>query len=60
MGEAELAEYKLPKGTVAQIDATGKITVVSKPTSKELEERNILQRKIDLLVYYQYYLLLLC
>ena len=39
LGEAELANYKLPKGTVAQIDGDGKITVVSKPTSKELEER---------------------
>ena len=37
--EAELESYKLPKGTVAQIDSDGKITVVSKPTSKELEER---------------------
>ena len=39
LGEKELEAYKLPKGTVAQIDGTGKITVVSKPTSKELEER---------------------
>ena len=39
LGEKELEQYKLPKGTVAQIDGTGKITVVSKPTSKELEER---------------------
>jgi hypothetical protein len=39
LGDAELANYKLPKGTVAQIDSAGKITVVSKPTSKELEER---------------------
>ena len=37
--EGELSAYKLPKGTVAQIDGSGKITVVSKPTSKELEER---------------------
>ena len=37
--DVELEQYKLPKGTVAQIDGTGKITVVSKPTSKELEER---------------------
>ena len=39
LGEKELEAYKLPKGTVAQVDGTGKITVVSKPTSKELEER---------------------
>ena len=39
LGEKELEKYKLPKGTVAQIDDTGKITVVSKTTSKELEER---------------------
>ena len=39
LGEKELEAYKLPKGTVAQIDGTGKITIVSKPTSKELEER---------------------
>lgn len=39
LSENELSSYKLPKGTVAQIDGTGKITVVSKPTSKELEER---------------------
>ena len=39
LGEKELEAYRLPKGTVAQIDGTGKITVVSKPTSKELEER---------------------
>jgi hypothetical protein len=39
LGEKELTAYNLPKGTVAQIDGTGKITVVSKPTSKELEER---------------------
>ena len=49
LGEAELAEYKLPKGTVAQIDATGKITVVSKPTSKELEERRGFQSTRKLL-----------
>ena len=39
LGESELKDYKLPKGTVAQIDGAGKITVVSKPSSKELEER---------------------
>ena len=39
LGEQELKAYNLPKGTVAQVDGTGKITVVSKPTSKELEER---------------------
>ena len=39
LGEEELSAYKLPKGTVAQVDGTGKITVVSKPSSKELEER---------------------
>ena len=39
LGEKELEAYRLPKGTVAQIDGTGKITVVSNPTSKELEER---------------------
>ena len=39
LGESELEKYKLPKGTVAQIDGDGKITVVSKPSSKELEER---------------------
>jgi len=39
LGPAELKAYKLPEGTVAQIDATGKITVVSKPTSEELKER---------------------
>ena len=36
---AELKAKRLPVGTVAQIDGDGKITVVSKPTSKELEER---------------------
>ena len=39
LSESELEKYKLPKGTVAQIAGDGKITVVSKPTSKELEER---------------------
>jgi hypothetical protein len=39
LSDSELESYKLPKGTVAQIDGDGKITVVSKPSSKELEER---------------------
>ena len=49
LGEKELEAYKLPKGTVAQIDGTGKITVVSKPTSKELEERRGFMRTRRLL-----------
>ena len=34
LGEKELEAYKLPKGTVAQIDGTGKITIVSKPNCR--------------------------
>mgnify|MGYP003112349763 FL=1 len=36
--EEELKQYKLPPGTVAQRDADGKLNIVSKPTSKQLEE----------------------
>ena len=47
--EAELESYKLPKGTVAQISSDGKITIVSKPTSKQLEERRGYKRTRGLL-----------
>ena len=38
LSEAELKQYKLPSGTVAQVGADGKLNIVSKPTSKQLEE----------------------
>ena len=47
--DQELKAYKLPTGTVAQVDADGKITVVSKPTSEELKERRGYQRTRGLL-----------
>ena len=47
--DQELKAYKLPTGTVAQVDANGKITVVSKPTSEELKERRGYQRTRGLL-----------
>jgi len=49
LGDKELEAYNLPKGTVAQIDADGKITVVSKPTSEQLKERRGYQRTRGLL-----------
>lgn len=49
LGDKELEAYNLPKGTVAQIDGDGKITVVSKPTSEELKERRGYQRTRGLL-----------
>lgn len=49
LNDAELQSYNLPKGTVAQIDAEGKITVVSKPTAEELKERRGYQRTRNLL-----------
>jgi hypothetical protein len=36
--ESELKDYKLPTGTVAQIDGDGKITVVSKPSAEQMKE----------------------
>ena len=36
--DAELKEYNLPKGSVAQIDGKGKITVVSKPSAESLKQ----------------------
>ena len=39
MSDQELEAYNLPKGTIAQMSADGKISIVSKPTSKQLEER---------------------
>ena len=47
--DQELKAYKLPTGTVAQVDDDGKITVVSKPTSEELKERRGYQRTRGLL-----------
>ena len=38
LSESELKNYKLQRGTVAQIDGDGKITVVSKPTAEQLKE----------------------
>lgn len=38
LSEAELKQYKLPSGTVAQVGEDGKLNIVSKPTSKQLEE----------------------
>jgi len=34
----ELKSYNLPKGTVAQVDGTGKITVVSKPSAESIKQ----------------------
>jgi hypothetical protein len=36
--DAELKEYNLPKGSIAQIDGKGKITVVSKPSAESLKQ----------------------
>jgi hypothetical protein len=49
LGSEELKKYKLPEGTVAQVDSSGKITVVSKPTSEELKERRGYKRTRGLL-----------
>jgi hypothetical protein len=38
LSESELKNYKLPTGTVAQIDGDGKITVVSKPSAEQMKE----------------------
>jgi hypothetical protein len=38
LSESELKAYKLPTGTVAQIDGDGKITVVSKPSAEQMKE----------------------
>jgi hypothetical protein len=49
LGPQELKAYKLPEGTVAQMDSAGKITVVSKPTAEELKERRGYKRTRGLL-----------
>ena len=36
--DAELKEYNLPKGSIAQIDGKGKITVVSKPSAESIKQ----------------------
>jgi hypothetical protein len=36
--DVELKEYNLPKGSIAQIDGKGKITVVSKPSAESLKQ----------------------
>mgnify|MGYP003654707816 FL=1 len=36
--DAELKAYNLPKGTVAQVDGKGKITVVSKPSAESIKQ----------------------
>ena len=36
--DKELVAYNLPKGTVAQVDGTGKITVVSKPSAESIKQ----------------------
>jgi len=36
--DAELKEYNLPKGSIAQIDGKGKITVVSKPSAESVKQ----------------------
>ena len=38
LAEQELKAYNLPKGTVAQVDGTGKITVVSKPSAESIKQ----------------------
>ena len=38
LSESGLKDYKLPTGTVAQIDGDGKITVVSKPSAEQMKE----------------------
>jgi len=38
LGEQELKAYNLPKGTVAQVDGAGKITVVSKPSAESIKQ----------------------
>jgi hypothetical protein len=38
MTEAEVADKNLPKGTVAQIDGKGKITIVSKPSAEQIKQ----------------------
>jgi hypothetical protein len=34
----EISEARLPTGTIAQIDSSGKVNIVSKPSDKQLEE----------------------
>ena len=36
--DAELKQYNLPKGSIAQIDGKGKITVVSKPSAESVKQ----------------------
>ena len=36
--DQELVQYNLPKGSVAQIDGKGKITVVSKPSAESIKQ----------------------
>jgi len=36
--DKELVAYNLPKGTVAQVDGTGKISVVSKPSAESIKQ----------------------
>lgn len=38
LSSQEIADAGLPTGTIAQIDSTGKINIVSKPSDKQLEE----------------------
>jgi hypothetical protein len=38
LSEQELVAYNLPKGTVAQVDGTGKISVVSKPSAESIKQ----------------------
>ena len=38
LSEKELVAYNLPKGTVAQVDGTGKISVVSKPSAESIKQ----------------------
>ena len=36
--DQELVQYNLPKGSVAQVDGKGKITVVSKPSAESIKQ----------------------
>ncbi|HAT66515.1 MAG TPA: hypothetical protein DCS66_18280 [Flavobacteriaceae bacterium] len=54
MTEEELVAYNLPKGTIAQMSADGKISIVSKPSAEQLKQiqggkrvRSILSRVAD-------------
>jgi len=38
LSDSELKSYNLPKGTVAQVDGEGKITVVSKPSAESIKQ----------------------